>query len=279
MSVLIGAVAGHLADRMRAAAADAEASARHFELAGDLLGTATFEGRFTHLNGAWERCLGWTREELMARPFLDFVHPEDRASTEAEAARATEGDGSVCFTNRYRTKDGRRRTIEWRSWIDPERQLIHAAARDVTERAVAEAAQREAEERFRRAFDDSATGMAVVGVDGERRDVLLDANDSLGRIFGCPREQLARDLQEVAAQRLAGVVGDAHGPITFSVGLVEIGEGTSADELLSLADRALYAAKAAGRDRVVAERDVDGDLHVVAPAISPSTATPGAPTS
>ena len=59
---------------------------------------------------------------------------------------------------------------------DPERQLVHAAARDVTERFAAEAAQREAEERFRRAFDDSATGMAIVGVEGERRDVLLDAN-------------------------------------------------------------------------------------------------------
>jgi PAS domain S-box-containing protein len=184
VSVLIGAVAGHLADRMRAAAAEAEASARHFELAGDLLGTATFDGRFTHLNGAWERSLGWTRQELTARPFLDFVHPDDRARTQAEAARASDGDGSANFTNRYRTKDGRWRTIEWHSWIDSERQLIHAAARDVTERFEAEAAQREAEERFRRAFDDSATGMAIVGVEGEARDVLLDANESLGRIFG-----------------------------------------------------------------------------------------------
>jgi len=405
VSVLIGAVAGHLADRMRAAAAEAEVSARHFELAGDLLGTATFDGRFMHLNGAWERCLGWTREELMARPFLDFVHPDDRARTEAEAAHAPAGDGSARFTNRYRTKGGRWRTIEWHSWVDAERQLIHAAARDVTERVAAEAAQREAEERFRRAFDDSATGMAVVGVEGESRDVLLDANDSLGRIFACPREQLvgtralsamvdpaqapmlargmdelqrgadavhrlvqaldvterkgaeerlrfladhdplsglfnrrrfeaelqreldlsasrarggvlllldvdrfkaindtlghavgdaviarlgdalrsrlrsadvvarlggdefaailrrvdlpaarevARDLQAVVAQRLASVVGDAHGPVTLSAGLVPIAEGTSADELLSQADRALYAAKAAGRDRVVA---------------------------
>ena len=81
-----------------------------------MLATATFDGRFTHLNGAWERCLGWTREELMARPFLDFIHPDDRASTQAESARALEGDGSVQFTNRYRSQDGRWRTIEWHSW-------------------------------------------------------------------------------------------------------------------------------------------------------------------
>jgi diguanylate cyclase (GGDEF)-like protein/PAS domain S-box-containing protein len=455
VSVLIGAVAGHLADRMRDAAAEAEASARHFELAGDLLGTATFDGRFTHLNGAWERCLGWTREELTARPSLDFVHPDDRERTAAEAARAVHGDGSVRFTNRFRTKDARWRTIEWHSWIDRERQLVHAAARDVTERFEAEAKQREAEERFRRAFDDSATGMAVVGVEGASRDVLLDANESLGRIFGCPREELVgtralsamvdpqhapaltrgmeellrgadavhhgeyrvvrpdgvhiwldmtaslvrdgdgrplyrlvqaldvterktteerlrfladhdplsgvfnrrrfeaelqreldlsasrprrgvlllldvdrfkaindtlghaagdaviarlgdamrsrlrsadvvarvggdefaailrrvdvaaarevvRDLQDVAAQRLASIVGDAYGPVTLSAGLVTINGGTSPDELLSLADRALYAAKAAGRDRVV----VDGEAVVDAPAPEAAPATP-----
>jgi diguanylate cyclase (GGDEF)-like protein/PAS domain S-box-containing protein len=441
VSVLLGAVSGHLADRMRTAAAEAEASARHFELAGDLLGTATFDGFFVHLNGAWERCLGWTREELTARPFLTFVHPDDRARTEAEAARAFDGEGSARFANRYRAKDGGYRWIEWHSWIDPERQLIHAAARDVTEQRAADAQRREAEERFRRAFDDSATGMAVIGVDGTRRDVLLDANDSLGRIFGCAREQLvgtralsamidpqhapalargmeelqrgadavhqgeyrlvrpdgvhiwldltaslvrdedgrplyrlvqaqdvterktaeerlrfladhdplsgvfnrrrfeselqreldlstsrprrsvlllldvdrfkavndtlghavgdavvarlgdalrsrlrsadvvarlggdefaailrrvdlpaakevARDLQAVATQRLATIVGDSHGPVTLSIGLVAIGEGASPDELLSLADRALYAAKAAGRNRVVLDGEV-----------------------
>ena len=438
VSLLIGAVAGHLADRMRTAAAEAQASARHFELAGDLLATATFAGYFIHLNGAWERCLGWTREELTGRPFLSFVHSDDRARTEAEAARALDGEGSVRFLNRYRAKDGSYRWIEWRSWIDSEQRLIHAAARDVTDQLAAEAKQREAEERFRRAFDDSATGMAVIGVAGAQRDVLLDANDSLGRIFGSPREELvgthalselidpqhapalargmeelgrgavhrgeyrivrrdgvhiwldmtaslvrdpdgrplyrlvqaldvterkageerlrfladhdplsgvfnrrrfeaelqreldlsaarprhsvlllldvdrfkaindtlghatgdaviarlgdalrsrlrsadvvarlggdefaailrrvelpaarevARDLQAVAAQRLASIVGEAHGEVTLSIGLVALDEGASADELLSLADRALYAAKAAGRNRVV----VDGE--------------------
>ena len=452
VSLLIGAVAGHLADRMRGAAAEAHASARHFDLAGDLLATATFEGCFVHLNGAWERCLGWTREELMAEPFIAFVHPDDRASTEQEAARAAYGDGTARFTNRYRAKDGGYRWIEWRSWVDREQRLIHAAARDVTEQLAIEAKQREAEERFRRAFDDSATGMAVVGVDDPQRDVLLDANDSLGRIFGCAREELvgtralsamvdpqhapafargmeeltrgadavhhgeyrvvrpdgahiwldttaslvrdadgrplyrlvqaldvterktaeerlrfladhdplsgvfnrrrfeaelqreldlsasrprhsvlllldvdrfkaindtlghatgdavierlgdalrsrlrsadvvariggdefaailrrvdlpaarevARDLQAVAAQRLAGVVGEQHGPVTLSIGLVALGEAASPDELLSLADRALYAAKAAGRNRVV----LDGET-VVEDARDPASA-------
>jgi diguanylate cyclase (GGDEF)-like protein/PAS domain S-box-containing protein len=204
--VLIGAVAGQLADRLRGAVAEAEASARHFELARDMLCTASLDGYITHINGAWERCLGWTREELTARPFVEFVHPEDRARTEAEAALAADGAATARFTNRYATKDGGWRSLEWRSWVDSERQAIHATARDVTEQLAADAAKREAEERFRRAFDDSATGMAVVGVEGESRDVLLDANDSLGRIFGCPREQL------LGTRALSAMVETAQAP-------------------------------------------------------------------
>ena len=95
----------------------------------------------------------------MARPFLDFVHPDDREQTEREAALITTGDFTASFTNRYRTKDGGWRWIEWASKADMEQRLIYASARDVTERGASdERARREAEERFRRAFEDSAVG-------------------------------------------------------------------------------------------------------------------------
>jgi diguanylate cyclase (GGDEF)-like protein/PAS domain S-box-containing protein len=188
--VVVGLVAGHLADRLHGALAVAQASGRHFELARDLFCTASFDGYLTHLNGAWEQQLGWSREELMSKPFIEFVHPDDRAGTEEEAARLATGDATVSFLNRYRTKDGGWRWIEWNSTADQEARTIYAAARDVTERRTAEEARREAEERFRRAFDDSATGMAVVGVEGARRDVLLDANESLARMLGRSRESL-----------------------------------------------------------------------------------------
>jgi len=136
--VIVGAVAGHLADRLHVAMAGLRASARHFELARDLLCTTSFDGYMTQLNGSWEKCLGWTREELMARPFIDFVHPDDRARTMQEAARAISGGFTANFTNRYRTKDGEWRWIEWSSNADRERQTIYAAARDVTERTQAE---------------------------------------------------------------------------------------------------------------------------------------------
>ncbi len=80
-----------------------------------LVGEANFEGHFTSLNSAWEQTLGYTKEELFARPYLDFVHPDDLESTIATAKRLGEGVPAVDFTNRYRCRDGSYRWLNWHS--------------------------------------------------------------------------------------------------------------------------------------------------------------------
>ena len=62
-----------------------DAIQRLFELSLDMLGTSS-GGYFTELNPAWEQWLGWTREELMAVPFISFVHPDDLEATLARSA-------------------------------------------------------------------------------------------------------------------------------------------------------------------------------------------------
>ncbi|HMH47508.1 MAG TPA: PAS domain-containing protein, partial [Solirubrobacteraceae bacterium] len=51
--------------------------ARLFEMTSDLLATISLDGRFTLLNPAWEQVLGWTREELQAKPIQEYLHPDD----------------------------------------------------------------------------------------------------------------------------------------------------------------------------------------------------------
>jgi PAS domain S-box-containing protein len=104
-----------------------------FKLSLDMLAVADLEGRFLRVNAAWERNLGWTREELVSRPYLDFVHPEDRARTAAESAALARGLRTLSFTNRYRCRDGSFRWLFWNAAPDPERGRVYAAARDVTE--------------------------------------------------------------------------------------------------------------------------------------------------
>jgi PAS domain S-box-containing protein len=107
---------------------------RFFTLSLDLLCIAGFDGRFHRLNPAWERVLGFPLEELLTRPFLDFVHPDDRPATLAEVKRLATGADTVSLENRYRCRDGSYRWMLWTATPSPDRRLIYAAARDITER-------------------------------------------------------------------------------------------------------------------------------------------------
>lgn len=75
---------------------------RFFELSLDLLSFADFSGYFRRLNPAWETTLGFTLAELMARPSIEFVHPDDRESTLAQNSDVKTGGHARAFENRYR---------------------------------------------------------------------------------------------------------------------------------------------------------------------------------
>lgn len=127
--VLLGAVA----TRVHHVRTSGSADRRWFDMSNELLVEADLNGFFTRLSPAWERTLGWTREELMARPFREFIHPDDLATT-LPAARALEIEpGEIReLENRYRTKDGSWRWLQWSATSDHRRK--YAVARDITER-------------------------------------------------------------------------------------------------------------------------------------------------
>jgi PAS domain S-box-containing protein len=109
----------------------AEQPGRFFTLTLDLLCIAGVDGYFKRLNPAFG-VLGYTEEELLSTPFLDFVHEDDRAATIAEVQKLAHGEQTIQFENRYRCKDGSYRHLNWKS--TPDRSgVIYAAARDVTE--------------------------------------------------------------------------------------------------------------------------------------------------
>lgn len=107
---------------------------------------AGLDGYFKRLNRSWTKTLGWSLEELAAKPSIEFVHPDDREATLAarEKLRAGEKIGSII--NRYLCKDGAVRWLEWRSVAHIERGLVYAVARDVTEHKHAEQRLAEAKE-------------------------------------------------------------------------------------------------------------------------------------
>jgi PAS domain S-box-containing protein len=105
---------------------------RLFNLSQNFFCIADFDGYFKRLNPAWES-LGFSLAELLSRPFIDFVHPDDREATIAEMAGIHTGQESINFENRYRCGDGSYRWLLWNAAPAVEQRLIYASARDITD--------------------------------------------------------------------------------------------------------------------------------------------------
>ena len=111
------------------------------DLSLNLMCVAGTDGYFKYVNPSWEETFGYTREELLSRPYLEFVHPDDQEATMAEAATIASGRSTISFENRYRCKDGSYKWLLWSAVVRRERGLIYASAADVTERKREEARQ------------------------------------------------------------------------------------------------------------------------------------------
>jgi len=134
--LFIGALVGRFAEELRSLEAE---SNRFFDLSRDMICIAGFDGYFKRVNPAFERTLGYSQEELLGRPFVEFVHPDDRQSTGEEAGAITGGGrATVQFCNRYLDKEGDVHWLEWASVGVPEEDVIYAVGRDVTDRKLLE---------------------------------------------------------------------------------------------------------------------------------------------
>jgi rsbT co-antagonist protein RsbR len=175
---------------------------RFFDLSLDMFCVTGMDGYFKRLNPAWSKTLGYTEEELLAEPFLNFVHPDDQEMTIAAAGQTQQGRDVAAFENRYRCKDGAYKWIEWKSATFPEQQIIYAVARDITERKRLENELGENERRLTRFLDGLPVGVFVIDPNGRPFYANQTAQEILGKGI-LPTEGVA-DLAEVYDAYLAG---------------------------------------------------------------------------
>jgi len=218
-----------------------------FNLSLDMLCVSSGDGYFKWLNPAFSQTLGWSIEELLTKPYTDFVHPEDLPATIREVQRqVAAGEKVFQFENRYRHKDGSWRVLSWKSV--PRGNLMYAVARDVTERTLLQQSLREvnsdlerrvaarttalqkeviekqkAEESFRRLLEAAPDAVVISRVDGK----VVSINSQAERLFGYTRaEVINREIDLI-------LPGDSHGrrkdgssfPIEISVGELETDDG------------------------------------------------------
>ena len=99
------------------------------------------QGCFVFVSAASERIFGYTPEEMIGRPMIDFVFHEDRPRTLQAVDEIVEGHSQPHFENRYVRKDGQVVHIMWSARWSEADQVRVAVARDVTERKHADAVQ------------------------------------------------------------------------------------------------------------------------------------------
>lgn len=134
-----------------------------FSLSLDMLSIIGVDGMLKRVNPVWQESLGWSSAELVERPYLDLVHPDDRSATIAEAERLAAGARTIGFENRYRARDGSYRWMNWKVAPNQKGDLLYAATRDVTDQKAAELSIRQARleaERANRAKSEFLSRMS-----------------------------------------------------------------------------------------------------------------------
>ncbi|KQT45540.1 histidine kinase [Methylobacterium sp. Leaf456] len=143
---------------------------RLWQTTNDLMGTAGLDGYLRSVNPAWTRLLGWSETELLARPFLDLIDPEDHPETGAVFRRLGNRQSVTDFVDRVLSRDGRRLTVMWTAV--PEGDRFHIVGRDITQ-------QRLAEEQLRQAQKMEAVGQLTGGIAHDFNNLLTGIVGSL----------------------------------------------------------------------------------------------------
>ena len=196
VSLLVALLVGLLINRfMGSLYSKLETGNRFMDLSVNLFCVAGFDGFFKNLNPSFEKTLGFTTKELMAKPYLEFIHPDDRSATVVEKDGLTEGKVTFAFENRYLCKDGSYKWLLWNAVSVPEQETIYAVARDITGRKRSEALLRESEERHRKLFNHNPHPTWVFDRETLR---FLAVNDAAVHKYGYSRDEfLAMTLKDI----------------------------------------------------------------------------------
>ena len=171
---------------------------RFFTISLELLCIAGTDGYFKRINPNFTEVLGYSEQELLAQPFVEFVHPGDRQATIDVLTQLAEGEPIIQFSNRYLCKDGSIKWLEWTAKPVEGNTIVYAVARDITERRRAEQEKAQLEAELRQSQKMEAVGTLASGVAHDFNNLLtvIYGNVELAKSI-LPENHSAQDLLEM----------------------------------------------------------------------------------
>lgn len=187
-----------------------------FTMSPDLICVLSGDGIFQELNPAWEAVLGYSLNEMLGTNMVDYLHPEDIVATAYQAEALRTGQDIQNFINRYRSKDGSYKWLEWKGRITGDRQIMYAIARDIT-RAKADAELIKTSEMKYRALTEYSEDM-IMRFDREYRHLYV--NPAATRFLGFqPWEFIGKTHEELGFPKEDCEYWDSKMEQVFSSGL------------------------------------------------------------
>ena len=148
-----------------------------FQLTPDLVCIAGKDGYFKSINNAVVETLGYSREELFARPIASFIHPDDSDVTGSRRKELLTGKTLMDFENRYIKKNGDIVWLHWTSIYSAEKEIVFAIAKDVTERKLKE---KQIEEQYLRA--ETIARHFKTSLEKEKRSLATELHEELAQL-------------------------------------------------------------------------------------------------
>lgn len=199
-----------------------------FNYSKDMICIAGFDGYFKTLNPACEKILGWTEKELCSKPFIEFVHTDDIASTKEQVNQLISGRETLSFVNRCITKKGDYRYLSWSSFPLESEKKIFTIARDITQIIEKE----EEIKSYQKSLQDLTTEFTIAE-ERQRREIASSIHDNLSQSLVVAKMKLSALTNE-------SMVGDHADTIRKVVGHISDALESSRDITYNLSPPVLY---------------------------------------
>ncbi|MFW5821672.1 MAG: PAS domain-containing sensor histidine kinase, partial [Bacteroidota bacterium] len=153
----------------------------------ELIATVSFDGYIKNLNPAWTRKLGWTVNELMKVPWINFIHPDDVDKSRIRNERLSHGESTLYFTHRFRKKNGDYAFLSWNVIPLDEEQIVFGIGRDITKKIVADRELAETKNLLERTINNLNEAVFVINPSNRKIQI---ANDIVRDMYGYNKEEL-----------------------------------------------------------------------------------------